>query len=359
MRQYLSALVGFFCAAFTACEAAPDGGNIRHLEDGLLELTGSVSALPTSLSDQFAVGAPNFACVFDSYEVQLVCGGPASPDVVRFGREGRGPGELGASGQLTSGPSGTVAFFDNYTQRISFFSSEGYAGGIPKQTSLLPAGELLADSSFTGHTFPGIGSLSLRIAQTAGAAATPRWEHRLQFDAGIIGGATAMMTGATRTTSGAFVARIEADGEQYLARYDGDARFAGVLELRRTSPVLPTEDDVNRHVAQFASIPGLRPTPEDIETYRNRPLGPMPRVSMRRIIQEDEHGRLWVLTTRRSADGTDIDVFDGISYVGTATLAGNVRGIQIAGDQFVALAEYSTAGSVIPLRRLDWYRVRQ
>lgn len=100
------------------------------------------------------------------------------------------------------------------------------------------------------------------------------------------------------------------------------------------------------------------PSEARIEQFRRKPYTITPRQNMYRVVQESENGWLWVLTTRQSPAGTDIDVFDGTIYLGTITLQDRVLGIRIREDRLVALVEVGHPDPLEPTRRVDWYQIR-
>jgi hypothetical protein len=55
---------------------------------------------------------------------------------------------------------------------------------------------------------------------------------------------------------------------------------------------------------------------------------------------EDAAGNLWVLSNRRTDDGTWVDVYRERAYAGSVLLRGHVPGFQVRGD---VLVEHSVA----------------
>lgn len=62
----------------------------------------SSAGVPYTQSPFLRLVGDSSACLVDSYETQVVCGGPAWREVKRFGREGGGPGEYSAGRRAAS-----------------------------------------------------------------------------------------------------------------------------------------------------------------------------------------------------------------------------------------------------------------
>ncbi len=101
----------------------------------------------------------------------------------------------------------------------------------------------------------------------------------------------------------------------------------------------------------------MDPSKAELAYFRGRPLSITPRAALFRVVQEDGRGRLWVLTTSRTAAGTDIDVFAGTEYRGSVTLPDHVLGMQITADTLLVLVEVDDPDRLVPTRRLDWYEI--
>jgi hypothetical protein len=102
---------------------------------------------------------------------------------------------------------------------------------------------------------------------------------------------------------------------------------------------------------------GMPPNEAELREFRSRPLNITPRASLFRVVQEDGRGWLWVLTTSRTAGGTEIDVFDDTEYRGSVTLPDHVLGIQVTRDTLLVLVEVDDPDRLEPMRRLDWYEI--
>lgn len=356
--------VGLFYVLLTALfscdrdEHAPP----RPLDDSVIAFAGSSPPLPLSLSDDLTEVYPDYVCTFDSFEVQIACAARGGREVDRFGREGRGPGELGGLGMLVGGPDETAGFIDIRNQRITLFSAAGYVGELRKPAGLLVfADDIAPDSTYMVHNFPGTGGPPvLNILNTREHPDSGNWRLRLEFDPRELDAnpdpREVLMTGVVRLRSGRFVARIQWPGRLGMALYDGEGGYVGLLRFPHSPPAYPSESDVETYIAEGRLI-GRTPGKAKVEEFRRKPFNITPRQSMYRIIQESENGWLWVLTTRRSPAGTDIDVFDGTKYLGTVTLQDRVRGIQIREDRLLALVEIEHPDQLEPTRRVDWYKI--
>ena len=96
---------------------------------------------------------------------------------------------------------------------------------------------------------------------------------------------------------------------------------------------------------------------DHIDEYRNTPkLFPALGESARAY---DAGGRLWV-GTGMTSDSSNIDLYDGTSYVGTVRIRDELAGLDIRGSIMVALVDrWSGSGDTIgvPRRGLDWYDI--
>jgi len=344
-------------ATLTACDRFEQSPP-RPLDEVGLRLLGSSPPLPVSADNNLAAVTADYACTFDSYEVQIACAARGGEDVVRFGREGGGPGELGELGTLVSGPGGTVAFVDPRNQRISLFSTSGYVGQLPLPPNLLLAADLSEDSTLTGHGFPAFaGPPLLTVVNVREHRDNVNWEVRLEFDPQELGSEKVSLAAATRLSSGRFVARLASSGRTALALYGRNGEYTGLLRFPYRLTRHPSDSDVEAVTADYRRLFGRPPSEAELGWFRSRPVNITPRASLFRVVQEDGRGWLWVLTTSRTAAGTEIDVFDGTEYRGTVTLPGHVLGIQITGDTLLVLVEADDPDGLEPARRLDWYEI--
>lgn len=180
--------VGHAClivAALVVACGRSDGSPPRPLDGAHVRLLGRSSPLPVSKRNDLAAMTADYACTFDSYELQIVCAARGGKDVARFGREGGSPGELRRSGTLVSGPGETVGFVDTRNKRVSLFSRAGYVGELPRPGTLSPAAELSEDSTFTGHGFPALSGPPVLTVSNVDLGRSPdhvNWEVRLEFD---------------------------------------------------------------------------------------------------------------------------------------------------------------------------------
>lgn len=344
-------------ALLVACdrgEQAPP----RPLDDASVRLLGSSPPLPVSADNDLAAVTGDYACAFDTYEVQIVCAARGGERVARFGREGGGPGELRDLGALVSGPHGTAAFVDSRNRRISLFSADGYVGQLPDPSGLRLAADLPEDSTFTGQGFPAIGGPPvLTVVNVRQHRDSVNWKVILEFDPQELGSPGMLISDASPLRSGRFVARPASSGRTNLALYDGSGGYLGLLRFPYRPTRHPSDSDVEATAAEFRRVFGMAPSEAELSHFRSRPLSITPRAPLYRVVQEDGRGWLWVLTTIRTAAGTEIDVFDGTKYRGTITLPDHVLGMQINADTLLVLAEADGPERPVPTRRLDWYEI--
>ncbi len=229
---------------------------------------------------------------------------------------------------------------------------------MPLPDGLWLAADLPADSTFTGQGFPAFGGPPvLTVVNARQRRDSINWQVRLEFDPQELGSEQVSMAAATRLRSGRFVARLASSGRTALALYDRSGKYIGLLRFPYRHTRYPSDSDVEAVTADYRRGFGMPPSEADLRRFRSRPVNITPRASLFRVVQEDDRGWLWVLTTSRTPAGTDIDVFDGTEYRGSVTLPDHVLGIQITGDTLLVLAEVDDPDSLVPTRRLDWYGV--
>ena len=333
----------------------------RPLDGARVRLLGSSPPLPPSADIHFPAMTSQYACTFDTYEVQIACAARGGEEIARFGREGGGPGELGNIGELVSGPGETVASVDVRNRRISLFSQAGFVGDWPRRDVPPIAGDLPEDSTFTGHGFPAFAGppvLTIANVHIGKHRHSVNWQVRLEFDPREVpSSGTVHLTSATRLRSGRFVADIAREGRTALALYDSTGGYMGLLRFPNRPTRYPSDGDLEAMVADYRRVFGHPPSEAELEWFRSRPLNNTPRAGLYRVVQEDRLGWLWVLTTSRTAGGTEIDVFDGTEYRGSVTLPDHVLGLQMSGDTLLVLAEVDDPDRLVATRRLDWYEI--
>lgn len=336
---------------------------VHGVADLSLQLITTSRPVPLSENNGLALVGTDTACLFDSYEAQIVCGDREWARPYRIGRFGKGPGELGSYGTIVRGPGASVAFFDVVNRRMSVFGMNGTITQYPMPVQVSPASAVPPDTTLVAHMLPAPGSEpSLQIVWIRGAVGTADSTVTLRFDPGVVGGASVVVSSAVLTPTGEYVAHVRRGDESYLARYSTAAEFVSLIELPRVEPHYPNDTDVEEYVrGRTRAFLGRAPSESVVDAFRRRPLPRLPRNSLRHTVQFDASGRMWVLEHPRGGT-TSVNVFRGAEYLGTIELRGRVRAIQITGSDLVALTDEvaaapMTMADVEAQRRLVWYRI--
>jgi len=307
--------------------------------------------------------------VLDSYEVEIVCGDREWVDTRRFGSQGAGPGEIRPMGYLFAGPEGTVAYADPRNRRVSIFSdSLDFIRSVPIPALLSPAGDITADWIFPatslappergaaeGAAWPQVRMSRGRVVWFSLDSGAIVRETFPRFDPEIIAPAPALFAGALESPSGAILGRI---GQGAVAWFSPEGEFRELVQLPEAGPVLPTQRNVDRYIADIQLILGRRPSPEQVDAFRKRPLSPLPRGGLDRVAQVDGTGRLWLATTRTGTRGTLIYIVDGSEYRGSLEIEGGLVAFQLRDSLLAVLVESLDPDpeGLYP-RWIDWYRI--
>jgi hypothetical protein len=309
-----------------------------------------------SANDGIAVASADFVCLFDSYEVELACGDLAWTDTVRFGRRGKGPGELGTYGFLVSSSPDRVAFIDPQNDRISLFNRRGYTGQLDRAKLLTPASDIASDGSYFAYmSIPLQRPGEIVVLEHNTALTGPVRDLQLAIDTLQLRGRPVLATGAARMRNGEFVVRVANGNELRLAIYSAAGDFTGFLDMPDREPRLPDIRDVEIFKEKLAVLPKGPAFDRTVRNFASKPLRHLPGSDLYRIVQQDPAGRLLVLTTDRSSSGTFLETYAGLDYEGRAHLQGRVLSIQVLDSILVTLTEEMPADDLIPARRLDWY----
>jgi hypothetical protein len=358
LRSVRLPAIALAVAGTAACQSGtvdvptePDGIRLEHVL--------SSDQVPYSQTDEFAVLGGNELCMFDSYNVALLCGDRYWRNVSTVASEGSGPGEVLPHGGLLSAPHDGFAYLDRGNGRMSFFSTDGiYAGSATRLPGAI-GNDIGTDSIVAVFAQP-IPSTRptqrmFRVNAFSGVATDT---VRLRFNPGLVGMDTAIIIDGLLAPDGRILARINSGGEGWLAWYAPDGEFTQLLDFPAFGPVYPSERDIEEHTAGYRLIFGRPPPEADIRRFAERPLGRLPRGSVHRTVQLDSEGRAWVVTTRPSELGSHIEIFEGSKHLGTLAVPGRLRGIQIVDSTLVAMVDAMEpdADGLYP-RRFDWYRI--
>lgn len=270
MRR-LPAVLAAVSLPVAACTGG--GGGVRRPDGIAVEHVATSAPLPLSQNNDLALIARDTACVFDSWEVQIVCGDREWRRTVRLGREGAGPGELGRFGMLLRGPQSSVAFLDLRNRRVALFRVDGPTSEWGIGTQGTPAGPVQQDSALVLHSQPAPGGPPVvevvRTDLRTGDVAV-----RTRLRAAHVEGGDVVLSGVVVHPAGGYVARVESDGTQHLALYASDGAFEGLLAIPRGELVYPSDADVEQYVDQYSrALLGQRPPDSLLREYRRTRCG--------------------------------------------------------------------------------------
>jgi hypothetical protein len=330
-----------------------------------LELVERSAELPFSESSGFAVAGNDRVCLLESYSVEIVCGDRGWRAYRVIAREGPGPGEIGPHGDLLTWTDGSVAYLDR--DRLSFFSTDlAYAGSVRVPAGLIPISSTV-DGTLETQGWPGgYGTLELRARTIDTETGEEARQVLLAVEPGQLDRDSAGMIMAAAAPGGRYLVRLSSPGWDGLAWFDRHGRFEGRTVLPDYGTVYPSERDVEETMAaarRLERIAGERSLEDELQRYRDRPLGFFPRGSPTNLFQFDGRGRLWVRSTRPSETGSHLELFAGGGpvphHVATVEVAGRVQAFQVVDTLLVALAVGLEPDSVgVYPRRFDWYRIR-
>ena len=108
--------------AATACQNEPTH---NAMPAPLALLPAAASPAPLSVSKRIALADEDTACVIDSFEFRVVCGRREGEEVVKFGREGDGPGEFRGLSLVARVALGRVGVVDGRLKRLTTFNATG------------------------------------------------------------------------------------------------------------------------------------------------------------------------------------------------------------------------------------------
>jgi hypothetical protein len=340
----------------TGC-AAGDTPHATLPADGVtLELLTRSAPLPYMAFDIFAVPAPDRACIFDYYETRIICGDRTWTDLVRAGRKGRGPGELGMLGKLVAAPGGQIAFMDGLNARVSIFSSDlEFVRSTPVRAPLLsPLGSISADWVLGGSTMPSLANpyspRALWIDLESGATVR---ETVLHYEPASPPAEPYLVMPVLETGDGKILAQI---GRDRLGWFAATGEFIEFLQLPDFGPTYPNEYDVEEHKADlsfFENLTGSTAPGQEEREFRSKPLK-----SFLSGMQEDRSGRLWIGTTRRGERGSYLDLVRGSEYLGSLEIDDQLLAFQLVDSLLVALVAARKPDELgLYPRRIDWYRI--
>jgi hypothetical protein len=141
-------LVLLLCAILISCSSE---GDALGATDNSVRPIASAEGVPFTQTHDVLLLPDGRACLFVSFDLQVVCGGDGWKNVTRHGRSGRAPGEFGRGAADLIRWSGGYAVLND--SRLSFFTNDGQ---LARTINISPgnfAAAFPADSIIVGVTW--------------------------------------------------------------------------------------------------------------------------------------------------------------------------------------------------------------
>lgn len=321
----------------------------------VLERRASSEGVPFTQSPFLSLVGSDRACLIDSYESQVVCGGPAWRGVERFGREGHGPGEFYALQGIAALPS-SLGLVDFGNRRVTLLAANGRVeatisfDGYPTLIRDAVDSTLLVLESDVGHWIPGnlTARRKARIARVQLEVGTLHWDTLVLPEAvpvdemGMSGGAWSPEYGY-----------VFLQYPYQMVRFSPAGEFLGILAPAHYQPEMPSDRDVETRVSDLTQLFGRPPGAEYIEEWRETPKRGVIDVQN---VTFSEDGLLWVATTRDRTDWSYIDVYaeGGRTYLGSVRVRDRLLAFDVRQGTLAALVERKDRNGV-PRNRIGWY----
>lgn len=338
--------------------AACDGTGEAAAEDGGLTPTVTAERIPYSRTPFVRLVGADRACVIDSYEDRIECGGRSWEDVTHIGTEGEGPGEYDVLQGIAGAGRDRLALVDFGNLRVTFASLDGETlrtvpfEGEPWLVRSPADTVVRVTVSPPGQWVPSQQRLRrvVRIGRITPGTDSPEWlefpvaDSTLVADQPLVAGAFSPLHGYVFTVP-----------PYRLARFSPRGEFLGAVTPDHYEPELPSERDVRSRVSDLTALFGRRPSESSMEAYRNRPKRGVLGIQH---LAFDTDGLLWVATTRDRDRWSQLDVFaaGGARFLGSVRVRNRMLAFDVRDHTLVVLAE-SEARDGVPRLALDWYDV--
>ena len=355
MRTHTAAVAAFFTATVAACFPEAEIQPFVSLEPV------ASSEAPLSENGDIALVSEDVACVINSFEFQIQCGGRAGRVVGAFGGEGDGPGEFRRPAIVERGTDGTLGVVDLGLTRLTLFQPSGI---LLSETQMPPG--------FAGHALAG----GLLFGTSFATSFTPERRGR-RFSPGVA--EVDVISGEVLWTRSGIDEFVEtgcgtvglgwpnpgggyvfwACDRELIFLNHKDAVTATVVASPTYFEEFPNERDVDAYLSDIARLTGRSPPVSEMERYaeshREKPkqwiLGSTSALGF------DSQGRLWVATTRDRDAFSYLDIWMGTEYAGTVRIRDRLMGYDLFGATLVALVERAPGRDGVAQRAIDWYSI--
>jgi hypothetical protein len=322
-------------------------------------LTATTEPVPYTVAYVLSLIAPDRVCMVDSYETQVICGGPTWSDVQRFGRGGEGPGEYGAIVGIARLPEGRLGVVDHALQRLTIVTSrlevEGTTPFAGNPSLVRTAGDSTVAVTTLGFEawIPRLDHARRRtrvdwVLPGQGVART----QTLSLPDTVPVGRAPLFAGTWALSRGFVFLRMPYE----IVRFSPEGEYLGRFTPTHYEPELPNLRDVEHRAEGMRYVFGYSPSPADLEGFAAEPkhgiLG-----GMGVVFSSD--GLLWIGTTRDRDRWSYIDVYAGreeLKFFGSVQVRDRMLAFDVLDGTLAVLVERQDADrhGLRPYA-IDWY----
>ncbi len=351
------AVAALVALAATACRNEPP---YVAIPEPLALFPAAASPAPLSVSKSIALADEETACVVDSYEFRVVCGGPEGEEVVAFGQEGDGPGEFRRLSLVARVSLGRLGVVDGRLNRLTIFNA---TGDRVSEVALPPM--YLADGIRQATLF---GSEVDLAAYSPGDSILTRIYSELDISSGEFTWKRGDMNGVADTECGGLDKGVPRPAVGYvfwacrreLVFFDAnDADAATVVTSPAYRDELPSERDVEDFAEGLTRLGGRMAMPRAaaspyVETFREEPKRWF---NVPRALVFDSRDRLWVATTLDRDSFSYFEIWIGTEYAGSIRVRDRAMGFDLFQNTLAVLVERQPGPDGIAARGIDWYDI--
>lgn len=345
--------------AIAGCGGAGPGAPLEGTEGVVLDAVSE--PVPFTVTYVLSLVADDRVCMVVSYEKQVNCGGRAWDDVLRFGREGEGPGEYRAIVGLVPMPDDRLGVIDVTLERLTIVDP---AGEVERTVPFEARPHLIRPASDSLFAVTTLGFESwMPDRQEARRRTRTDW---VAPGDGIVRTQTLVLpdTAATHTAplfGGAWspehgFAFVRPPYE--IVRFTPEGDYIGLFTPSHYEPELPNRRDIEDRAAALRFVFGRTPSSAELRGYAADPkhgtLGSM-------ALTFTDDGLLWIAATRDRDRWSYIDVYSGgTRYVGSVRIRDRMLAFDVRNGTLAVLVERSAIGAdgVRPYA-IDWYDVTE
>jgi hypothetical protein len=275
----------------------------------------------------------------------------------RMGRRGMGPGEFLYPMSLRSGDNGSLLVGDPLVGRVTELGPDGRArreAGVPGRLLSITAwrGDVVTAAWMDGQD-PVLGVVDLATGTAVERVRPLSASPGVAASAGEEGDRTPFLVLAGMPDGGMLVSGART---YELFSFAADGTAGRVYAHPNPVPRYMTDEEAEKMTSDMRSVMGAAGA--DVVGEVMRRARARPTVFFRAgAVTVDERGRVWVVTSHRSEDATEVDVFapDG-GHLARLSVPGLVASVAPRGDRLAVLRE-AVGGDADGAEGLDLYRI--